>query len=404
MTWKEHLMALEKITPASIEAALRRKIEEIRTKPAYLWADGRRNHAVNQEGEAAMKVGVANCTLDFDLWKRLRNPALIGRHPVGLREIWEYYATKDIKKTRPDGTPNYLSMPTPFEDITDRFGRAVIISAMLPLSQAIFERYAEAIVDRAPAPHDAYCKAWAETNQLLDEAVAKLAMALLGPERAVVPMTGDMVGAISQQAVPPIRQGNYHGPCKGGNFPQKSVGVLTGLVQFGVSRIVFRDEVHNGRVERFTGPIRSIVLFDSQEPITDGSDGIVHLTEDWREHVMSLCDFTDVHPDVNRQRYCTYIPDQAREEEGCGLCVKYCPSGAVGNSAPQPNGEYAAAIRQQASRFSDGRLQFDFARCLEERTQKAQLYPDYMCGRCVAACATRGRRRIASAEIGQGGR
>jgi ferredoxin len=386
-------MALEKMTPASIEAALQRKVEEIRTKPEYLWADGWRNHRVNEEGEAALKTGVANCTLDFDLWEGLRNPALIGRHPVGLREIWEYYATRDIKKTRPDGTPNYLSMPTPFEDAMERFDRAVIISAMLPLSGEVFERYAEVIVRREPAPYDAYCKAWAETNQLLDEAVAKVAMELHGPDRAVVPMTGDMVSTISQQAVPPIHQGNYHGPCKGGNFPQKSVGVLTGLVQFGVSRIAFRDEVRNGQVERFTGPIRSIVLFDAQEPVTDGSDGIVHLTKGWREQVTSLCDFTDTRPELNRQRYCTYIPDQAWGEDGCGLCVEYCPSGAVGNSAPQPNGEYAALIRQQASRFSDGRLQFDFARCLEERTQKAQLYPDYMCGRCVAVCATRGKRR-----------
>jgi len=391
-------MVLEKITPASIEAALRCKVEEIRKKPEYLWADGRRNHKVNDEGEAAVKAAVANCALDFDLWKGLRNPALIGRHPVGLREIWEYYATKDIKKTRPDGTPNYLSMSIPFEEAAERFGRAVIISPMLPLSQEVFERYAEAIVRREPAPYDAYCKAWAETNQLLDEAVAKVSMELYGPQRAVVPMTNDIVSAISQQAMPPIHQGNYHGPCKGGNFPQKSVGLLVGLVQFGVSRAVFRDEVHDGRGERFMGPIRSIVLFDAQEPIADGCDGVVHLTEAWREQVMSLADFTDIRREVNRQRYCTYIPNQEWEEEGCGLCVQYCPSGAVGNSAPQLNGKYAAAIRQQASRFSDGYLQFEFARCLEDRTQKAQLYPDYVCARCVAICAARGKRRVMSSS------
>jgi ferredoxin len=387
-------VAVEKITPVNVEAALRGKIEEIRRKPEYLWADGWRNHWVDDEGEAVVKAGVANCTLDFDLWKGLRNPALIGRHPVGLQEIWEFYATKDIKKTRPDGTPNYLSMPTPFEEAAQRFGRAVIISAMLPLSEEIFERYAEVTVNRHLAPYDAYCKAWAETNQLLDEAVGKVAMELYGPERAVVPMTGDMVGTISEQTVPATRRGNYHGPCKGGNFPQKSVGVLTGLAQFGVSRITFRDEAHNGQVERFIGPIRSIVLFDAQELITDGSDGIVHLDEARREQVMALADFTDTRPEVNRQRYCAYIPDQAWGEGGCGLCVQFCPSGAVGNSAPQPDGTYAPAIKQQASRFSDGRLQFDFAKCLEERTQKAQLYPDYMCGRCVAICASQGKRRV----------
>jgi ferredoxin len=220
-------------------------------------------------------------------------------------------------------------------------------------------------------------------------------MELYGPERAVVPMTGDMVGTISEQAVPATRRGNYHGPCKGGNFPQKSVGALTGLAQFGVSRIVFRDEEHNGQIERFIGPIRSIVLFDTEEPVTDGADGIVALDEARREQVMALSDFTDTRPEINRQRHCSYIPDQARGEEGCGLCVQFCPSGAVGNSAPRPDGTYAPAIKQQASRFSNGRLQFDFAKCLEERTQKVQLYPDYMCGRCVAICASRGKRRVA---------
>ena len=390
-------MTLEKITAVTVEEAFRNKIEDIRRKPEYLWADGQRNHRVDDEGEAMVKAAVANCALDFDLWRGLRNPALVGQHPVGLREIWEYYATRDIKKTRPDGTPNYLSMPTPFEKAAERFNRVVIISVMLPLAGKIFDRYGEVIVRRDPSPYDAYCKAWAETNQILDEAVAKVGMELYGPERAVVPMTGNMVTMISQQAVPAIYQGNYHGPCKGGNYPQKGIGVLTGLGQFGVSRIVFRDEVRNGQAERFLGPIRSIVLFNSQEPVTDGSDGVVYLNETWRTHVRSLADFTDVSPEINRQRYCSYIPDQEWDEEGCGLCIRYCPSGAVGNSAPQPNGEYAETIQQQASRFSDGYLQFDFARCLEDRTQKAQLFPDFMCGRCAAICAARGKRRGTSA-------
>jgi ferredoxin len=384
---------MEQITRSNVESALRAKIEEIRGKPEYFWASGWRNHRVNDEGEASVKASVANCTLDFDLWKGLRNPALIGRHPLGLREVWEFYAANDIKKTRPDGTPNYLSMPVPFEEATQRFERATIISVMLPLSEEVYRRYAEITLRRLLAPYDAYCKAWAETNQLLDEAVAKVAMELYAPNRAVVPMTGAMVDTISAQTVPAVHRDNYHGPCKGGNFPQKSVGVLTGLAQFGVSRIVFRDEAHNGQMQRFMGPIRSVVVYDTEELVTNGAGGIVHLDEARREYVMALSDFTDVRPHVNRQRFCTYIPDQALGEEGCGLCVRLCPSGAIGNSAPQPDGTYAPAVQQQASRFSDGCLQFDFASCLEERTQKARLYPDYMCGRCVAICATQGKRR-----------
>ena len=384
---------MEELTQFNIEAALRRKVEEIRRKPEYLWADGRRNHKVNDEGKAAVKAAVANCTLDFDLWKGLRNPALIGRHPVGLREIWEYYAANDIKKIHPDGTPNYLSMPFPFEEAAEQFNRAVIISVMLPVAGEVFEQYAEAIVRQEPTSYDAYCKVWGETNQLLDEAAAKVAMEIYGPERAVMPMTNNVVRAISEQAVPLIHQGNYHGPCKGGNFPQKSAAVLTGLAQLGVSRTVFRDKVRNGQVERFIGPIRSIVLFDAEDPVTDGSGGVVYLTEAWREQVMALSDFTDTRPGVNRQRYCTYIPDQEWDEEECGLCIQYCPSGAVGSSAPKEDGEYTEAVKREVSRFSDGHLQFNFARCLDDRTQKAKLYPDYVCARCMVICAARGKRR-----------
>ena len=386
-------MALESITPLAIEAALRAKVAQIRNKPEYLWADGRRNHRLDGGGEAAVKVAVANCALDYDLWEGLRNPALVGLHPIGLRQIWAYYAMNDIKKTRPDGTPNYLSMPTPYEEAAERFNRAAIVSVMLPLSQEVFDRYAETILRRDPAPYDAYCQAWGETNRMLDEAVAKVAMEMHRPHRAVVPMTGAQVGQISEQTVPPIHRGGYHGPCKGGNYSQKSVGALTGLVQFGVSRDVFRDEVQDGQVERFMGPIRSIVIFDQRQPVTGGADGVVHLDDAWREQVRALADLTDTRPEVNRRRYCTYIPDPERGDGGCGLCVQYCPSGAVGNSAPRPSGEYAEGVSGQASRFSDGHLQFDFAACLEDRSQKAKLYPDYVCARCVAICAAEGKRR-----------
>lgn len=386
-------MTLETITQVGIETALRHKVEQIRQKPAYRWADNRRSQKAGADGEVAIKAAVANCAMDFDLWKGLRNPALVGRHPAGLREIWEMYAANDIRKTRPDGTPNYLSMPIPFEEAAAQFGRAVIISTMLPVADEVFERYAETIVRRNPAPDEAYCKVWSETANLLDEAVGKMAMELNKPERTVVPLTTRMVDAVSEQTIPPIHRGNYHGPCKGGNFPHKSVAVLTGLGQFGVSRAVLRDEVSNGSTERFIGQIRSIVLFDAEDPVTDGSGGVVHLTDAWREQMMALSDFTNVRPEVNRQRYCTYVPDSELGEEGCGLCVQHCPSGAIGSSAPKDDGAYAEAVRRDVSRFSDGHLQFNFARCLEERTQKANLYPDYMCARCVVMCAARGKRR-----------
>ena len=56
--------------------------------------------------------------------------------------------------------------------------------------------------------------------------------------------------------------------------PQKSVAVLMGLGQFGVSRIVFKDEIVGGNVQRFTGPLRSIIIFDQEELTTGKRDEI----------------------------------------------------------------------------------------------------------------------------------
>jgi ferredoxin len=125
--------------------------------------------------------------------------------------------------------------------------------------------------------------------------------------------------------------------------------------------------------------------------VADGDGEVVQLTAAWRERTTALADYTDTRSEINRQRYCTYIAEEG--EAGCGLCVRYCPSGAVGNSAPQPTGAYAEAVQGQASRFGEGHLQFDFAACLEDRSPKAKLYPDYVCARCVAICAAEGTRR-----------
>ena len=317
-------------------------------------------------------------------------------NPIGLREIWEFYAANNVKKIRPDGTRNHLSMPVPFEKARQEYGRALLISIMLPLADSISEDYAQIIEQRVPAPADTYCKVWSETNQLLDEAVAKVAMSFYGRDRAVVPLTSKMVGTITDQTIPSIHRDNYHGPCKGGNFPHKSIAVMSGLAQFGISRIAFRDEAVNGGVERFVGPLRTMVIFDRHAPIMDGSSGIVALGAARMRDLMATADFTNTDPRVNARRHCTYIPDLAAGEESCGLCLRCCPSGAVGTSAPTEDGSYAEPIQKEISRFSDGHLQFNFGRCTDERTQKAKLYPDYMCGRCLVICAARGRTRPSS--------
>ena len=379
-----------------VEDLLRDKVTEVSLKPEYIWADTRKNY-LSEADNPIVRIGIANCRLDYDLWEGLRSPASIGLHPAGIRDIWEYFATKDLKRTLPDGSPNYLATPESFESAAKRFNRAVIISAMLPFSASMLEGYRENILSRSPAPSGGYCKAYGEVNALFEECLSRAALELFAKDRAVVPMTANTVKELSETAVSKIHQGKYHGPCKGGNYPQKSIGVLTGLVQMGVSRIAFRDEIMGGGVVRLMGPLRSIIVFDSEELVTDGNGGFVDLNVEWRRRLFSLADFTNTDPEINRQRYCRYIADSDADSESCTACITYCPSGAQAKSTPQADGSYSDQVKDQRSRWHEGDLQFAFSDCLEERTQKKELYPEFMCGRCMVICALQGQRSKAAA-------
>lgn len=163
-----------------------------------------------------------------------------------------------------------------------------------------------------------------------------------------------------------------------------------GLGQFGVSRILFRDELNNNQVERFVGPLRSIIVFDEEEPVKNGKDGIIYPTDEWNKFLLRLTDFTDIKQDINRYRYCTYVP---QDDAGCGKCIKFCPSGAQENSVPLTNGKYSSQVSNQSHRFWEDELQFDYARCCETRGQMATLFPEWSCARCVTVCAEEGNRR-----------
>ena len=89
-------------------------------------------------------------------------------------------------------------------------------------------------------------------------------MSLNGNDRAVVVMNDATVEKISTMAIPQTHQGASHGVCKRVNYSQKSIAVLTGLAQFGVSLLVFRDELTSNRVRRLIGPLRSIMIFESE--------------------------------------------------------------------------------------------------------------------------------------------
>jgi hypothetical protein len=237
-----------------------------------------------------------------------------------------------------------------------------------------------------------FARMYEDTNRIVDRAVNRVAIQLTssGPEDVVVAMTNDNVKAVSTETIAQTRQGISHGPSKGGNYPQKSLAVLLGLGQFGVSRMVFRDEMIDGKVQRFAGPIRSIVVFDKQPLAKDQADGVMYPSREWRRFLLRLFDFTDAGSDINPYRFCAYLPEH---DSGCSKCVDNCPSGAQPNSVSLPGGTYAESVARQAHRFWKGKLQFDFNKCTDERGQLSGLYPEWSCARCLTVCLDRGLRR-----------
>lgn len=391
---------VDAITRESAERLLKEKILQLGSQPEFRWEEGQNTYEVDPDGTPAVRVAVAGCSVDFDLWANLRNPAKVGIYPVGFQEIWEYYANNRKKRTDASGRATIFQLSEPFIEAKKRYNRVLIISALLPLSKEIYATYNQYVHDQSFSPWDGYCRAWSECNQLLDRGITRLAMSLSSNTRVVVAMNEATVEKISTEALPLTRQGASHGVCKGVNYPQKSIAVLTGLAQFGISRLVFRDEIVRGEARRLMGPLRSIVIFHSDEEDTSHDSGILPLSTQWQEKLKSLSDFTVSDPDVNRHRFCTYLAGD--DEQGCGKCLAFCPSNALANSSPGTKGQYPKRLLDQEHRFWDGSLQFDNGSCCDDRGQLKTLYDEWMCGRCVAICAAEGNHRAEAANLWEG--
>jgi hypothetical protein len=384
------------LEPRVLESLLKEKISELVAQPEFQWRDDRANYALDADGTPAARVALANCELSYDIWKNLRNPAKVGLYPVGFPEIWDFYANNRKRKTDESGRATIFQVAETYEKAKERFGRAVIISAMLPAHPDVFASYNRYITQGSFAPWEGYCKAWDDLNRLIDKGITRLAFDVVGPERVVVVMNSDNVARISKEAVPVFRQGASHGVCKGGNYPQKSIAVMTGLAQFGVSRGVFRDEIEDGEVRRLAGPVLSMIVFDSDEPYSSPGDEVLLLTEEWRRRVAEITDFTSDTSELNAYRFCTFIAEPG--ESGCSQCVSSCPSGAMLKSTPTADGGYPDTVAKQQHRFWQGALQFDNGSCLDYRQQMAGLYGEWMCGRCFSICGGNGQTRRSAAE------
>jgi len=306
-----------------------------------------------------------------------------------------HYAAANVRSTRADGSPNPLAMPEPFADALTRYRRAVIISGMLAMNPAVYQAYSEKIESGDLDPVDYYGRARGEVGGIINKAIGKLALSLVSPERAVVPMTGKTVGTITDRCRSDYFKGRYHGPANS-QYPQNSIAVMTGLMRFGVSRLPFRDEVGpGGKVRRFFGQYASMVVFDEDDPVGDGAGGVTLLDEDRLVRLRGVNDYTDVAPAVVAERYCTYNLTDPDGSSVCGKCIEACPASALANSSPGPDGAYEERLLRQKHRFFEQVLDFDAGNCCRDRGQKAQLYEDYVCARCEAICSARGVRRSA---------
>lgn len=379
---------------------LKEKIRQIAREPAFARDGGGEPFLRDEDGTPAIRLAVANCSIDTDIWQGLRSPAAVGSYPIGLREVWDYFAAKTLRGVRHDGSPNYLGIPESFDEARSRFDRAVIVSALLPLAPRILVTYAAGIERHEVAECDTYARASEDVGAMVSKVVGKLALALVCKERAVVCMDPANATRVAEFTLPQARTGRYHGPCNC-PWPQNSVAVLTGLMQFGVSRIPLRDEKRpDGTTQRLMGSYCSLVVFDKQPLVTDGTDGIVVIDEKRIADMRQLADFTRTDAGLLARRFCAYNRTASADGHSvCGRCMAVCPAGAIANSSPRPNGIYPERILAQKHRFHDGFLDFDFASCTSSRNQMSGLYSEFACAHCVVMCAVHGVSGLSAGAI-----
>jgi NAD-dependent dihydropyrimidine dehydrogenase PreA subunit len=386
---------VSEITREGLQQLLTKKVTEVAKEPEHSWTGEFCSYMKGKDGLPVVRLSLVNCKPDMDIWEGLRNPAQVGMYPLGLRDIWMHFAASNVKSTREDGSPNPLALPETFEEALKRYRRAVIISAVLGMNPELQELYALKIEQGDMAPADYYQRARGEISNIINKAIGKLALSLMAPTRAVVPMTSGNAEKIIERTRSTYYQGRYHGPCNH-HFPQNSIAVMTGLMRFGANRLSFRDEAGlDGKVNRIFGSFASIVIFDEIDPVTEGANEINLLNAEKLARMRRINDYADAKPEITAQRYCTYNTIDSNGASVCGMCIEFCPSNALANSTPGPNGVLDDRIARQKHRFWEGALDFDYGNCSRDRNQKAQLYDDYVCGRCEAICAVRGIRKTA---------
>jgi ferredoxin len=388
-------MNVQQINRTSLQDLLQNQVNKVINEPEYNWNSPFSSFMTGEEHHPVIRVSIINFALDTDIWEGLRSPAQVGMYPVTPEDIWRHYACMTVKTVRPDGSANPLAMPATFEDAQGQYRRAVIVCGMLAVNPQVYQSYGAKIERGDQDPSDYYGRATDDVSTIINKAIGKTGLALLNPDRAVVAMTDRNTDMVIKRTKSDYFTGRYHGPCNN-HWPNNSLAVMTGLLRFGVNRIAFRDEaLENGKRQRLFGRYRSIVIFDKEPLVTDNTGGVTLYDSTRLSELRRISDYSNTSADVVAQRYCTYNVTGANGTSVCGKCLEACPSGALQNSTPAPDGSLAARLTEQKHRFWEGTLDFDFGNCTMDRTQKGQLYEDYVCGRCEVICASQGVRKPA---------
>ncbi|MCP4540091.1 MAG: hypothetical protein GY832_23380 [Chloroflexi bacterium] len=389
-------MSEYQINRSSLQDLLQNKVNQVINEPEYHWNGPFSSFMTDEENKPVVRVSIINFSLDTDIWEGLRSPAQVGMHPVMPADIWRHYACNTVKTVRTDGSANPLAMPETFEEAKAQYRRGVIVCGMLAVNPQVYQSYSEKIERGDHDPSDYYSRASDDISTIINKAIGKTGLAMINPDRAVVAMTNRNTAMVIKRTKSEYFSGRYHGPCND-HWPNNSLAVMTGLLRFGVNRIAFRDEVvGNGKSQRLFGRYRSIVLFDKEPLVTDHTGGVTLYDSARLSTLKQINDYVNVSASVTAQRYCTYNMTRPDGMSVCGKCLAACPSEALQNSTPSPEGIFADNLIEQTHRFSGETLDFDYGNCTMDRHQKAQLYEDYVCARCEVICASKGIRKSAS--------